>query len=46
MGHSYHLETYYMGLVDDHKRFNFFEGMLNHFKKIGWKGLTEGNGIS
>lgn len=77
---TYHLRTYYMGLVDDQKRVNFYEGMLRvvdpngkevayfhpndyidhigewvepwtyirltHLKKLGWKGLIEGDETS
>ncbi len=76
LGDPYHLKTYYMGLVDEQKRVNFYEGMLRvidpegkevaffhpndyidyigewvepwtyirltHLKKLGWKGLVEG----
>ena len=77
---AYNLKTYYMGLVDDDKRMNFYEGRLRivdpsgnevanfhpndyidyiaewvepwtyirltHLKKIGWKGLVEGDDTS
>ncbi|MDD5007596.1 MAG: Ni/Fe hydrogenase subunit alpha [Syntrophorhabdaceae bacterium] len=77
---AYNLKTYYMGLVDDDKRMNFYEGRLRivdpsgnevanfhpndytdyigewvepwtyirltHLKKIGWKGLIEGDDTS
>ena len=77
---AYNLKTYYMGLVDDDKKMNFYEGRLRivdpsgnevanfhpndytdyigewvepwtyirltHLKKIGWKGLIEGDDTS
>lgn len=80
LSNAYNLKTYYMGLVDDDKRMNFYEGRLRvvdpsgnevanfhpndytdyigewvepwtyirltHLKKIGWKGLIEGDDTS
>jgi len=77
---AYNLKTYYMALVDDTKKVNFYEGKLRvidpsgnetaffhpndyadyigewvepwtyirltHLRKIGWKGLIEGEGTS
>jgi len=77
---AYKLETYYMGLVDENKKVNFYEGKirvvdprgkeyvtfdprkyadhmgewvepwtyvrLTHLRKLGWKGLVEGDGTS
>lgn len=77
---AYKLKTYYMALVDENRKVNFYEGnvrvvdpngneyalfaprdyteyigewvepwtyiRLNHLKKIGWKGLVEGDGTS
>lgn len=80
VSHPYHLKTYYMGLVDDYNRQNYYEGMLRvvdpngrevaffhprdytdyigewvepwtyirltYLKKLGWKGIIEGDETS
>jgi len=80
LGDAYNLKTYYMGLVDENKKMNFYEGTLRvidpngkevaffdphnyteyigewvepwtyirltHLRKLGWKGLIEGNDTS
>jgi F420-non-reducing hydrogenase large subunit len=80
LSEPYNLKTYYMALVDDYNRQNYYEGMLRvvdpdgkevayfhprdyidyigewvepwtyirltHLRKLGWKGLIEGDGTS